>query len=147
MDGLRAPADRLAAMAQGYVRFAATNRPLFEVLYEAGLDKASHPEIEVAEQPLADALLDCVRALTGSSDLQADGLATAIEAAARGFALLLLDGDFGAGPQAVERAAEQAAAATMALVEGRHLLAGHASQQPSHGPDGCAGHTLPPASS
>lgn len=147
MDGLRAPADRLAAMAQGYVRFAATNRPLFEVLYEAGLDKASHPEIEVAEQPLADALLDCVRALTGSSDLQANGLATAIEAAARGFALLLLDGDFGAGPQAVERAAEQAAAATMALVEGRHLLAGHASQQPSHGPDGCAGHTLPPASS
>ena len=29
-----------------------------------------------------------------------------------------------AGPQAVERAAAQAAGATMALVEGRHLLAG-----------------------
>jgi hypothetical protein len=124
MDGIRAPADRLAAMARGYVRFAATNRALFEVLYDAGLDKASHPEIEVAERPLADTLLDCVRALTGSGDQQADDLATAIEAAARGFALLLLDGDFGAGTNAVERAAEQAARATLALIEGRHLLTG-----------------------
>ena len=40
-----------------------------------------------AEQPVAAALLECVRALTGSSDLQADGLATAIAATARGFAL------------------------------------------------------------
>jgi AcrR family transcriptional regulator len=123
-DGIRAPADRLAAMARGYVRFAASNRAMFEVLYEAGLDKVSHPEIEVAERPLADNLLDCVRALTGSGDLQADALATAIEAAARGFALLLLDGDFGAGTDAVERAAEQAARATLALIEGRHRLTG-----------------------
>jgi AcrR family transcriptional regulator len=124
MDGICAPADRLAAMARGYVRFAATNRALFEVLYEAGLDKASHPEIEVAERPLADTLLECVRALTGSGDQQADDLATAIEAAARGFALLLLDSDFGTGTNAVERAAEQAARATRALIEGRHLLTG-----------------------
>ena len=124
MDGIRAPADRLAAMARGYMRFAATNRALFEVLYEARLDKAGHPEIEAAERPLADTLLDCVRALTGSSDQQADDLATAIEAAARGFALLLLDGDFGAGTDAVEGAAEQAARATLALIEGRHLLTG-----------------------
>ena len=40
MSQSRAPADRLAAMARGYVRFAAASRPLFEVLYEAGLDKA-----------------------------------------------------------------------------------------------------------
>src|SRR5262245_20739674 len=128
-DGIRAPAHRLAATARCYVRFAATNRALFEVLYEAGLDKASHPEIEVAERPLADTLLDCVRDLTGSGGQQADAheaddLATAIEAAARGFALLLLDGDFGAGTDAVERAADQAARATLALIEGRHLLTG-----------------------
>ena len=122
MDGIRAPADRLAAMARGYVRFAATNRGLFEVLYEAGVDKATHPEIERAERPLADALLDCVRALTGNGEQLADDLATAIEAAARGFALLLLDGYFGAGTDAVERAGEQAARATLALIEGRHLL-------------------------
>ena len=64
MSQSQPPADRLAAMARGYVRFAAANRPLFEVLYEAGLDKASHPEIEQAEQPLADAFMACVRALS-----------------------------------------------------------------------------------
>ena len=60
----QAPADRLTAMARGYVRFAAANRPLFEMLYEAGLDKARHPEIEQAEQPLTDAFMTCVRALS-----------------------------------------------------------------------------------
>ncbi len=128
LDGIEAPADRLAAMARGYLRFAATNRALFEVLYEAGVDKASHPEIGAAEQPLAGDLLDCVRVLTGSSDPRADSLATAIEAAARGFALLLLDGDFGGGAQAVDRAAEHAGRTTMAIVSGRDLLAGPAGQ-------------------
>jgi AcrR family transcriptional regulator len=47
-------AGRLAAMARGYIRFAASHRPLFEMLYEAGLDKVRHPEIEAAEQPLDD---------------------------------------------------------------------------------------------
>lgn len=128
VDGIEAPADRLAAMARGFVRFAASNRALFEALYESGVDKASHPEIEVAERPLASALLDCVRALTGSSDMLADNLATAVEATARGFALLLLDGDFGAGTQAISRAADQAAQATKALIEGRDLLTGRASE-------------------
>jgi hypothetical protein len=65
-----------------------------------------------------------VRALTGDNDLQSDSLATAVEAAARGFALLLLDGNFGDGAQAIEHAADQAARAAKALIEGRHLLTG-----------------------
>jgi AcrR family transcriptional regulator len=130
IDRVRPPADRLAAMTRGYVRFAATHPALFEVLYEAGLDKAQHPEIAIAEQPLADALRDCVSVLTGGGGDPADRLATAIEATARGFALLLLDGDFGAGTRAVDSAAEQAAAATLALVESRQLLTGPPIQQP-----------------
>jgi AcrR family transcriptional regulator len=118
------PGDRLAAMAGGYVRFAATNRALFAVLYESGVDKKTHREIEAAEQPLTQALQDVVRALTGDNDLQSDSLATAVEAAARGFALLLLDGNFGDGAQAIEHAADQAARAAKALIEGRHLLTG-----------------------
>jgi len=118
------PGDRLAAMAGGYVRFAATNRALFAVLYESGVDKATHPEIEAAEQPLAQTLRDVVSVLTGNDNLQSDNLATAVEAAARGFALLLLDGDFGDGTRAIERAADQAARAAKALIEGRYLLTG-----------------------
>ena len=122
--GIEAPADRLPAMAAGFVRFAASNRALFDALYESGADKARHPEIEVAERPLGEALRDCVRALTGGSEPLAGSLATAVEATARGFALLLLDGDFGTGPHAITEAADQAARATAALIEGRGVLAG-----------------------
>jgi AcrR family transcriptional regulator len=123
----RAPADRLAAMAGGYVRFAAAHRPLFEVLNEAGLDKARHPEIEAAERPVTDAFLACVRALAGGDEALSEDLATAVEATAHGHAVLLLDGGSGQAPEAVDRAAGQATRATLALVEGRHLLGGPAS--------------------
>jgi AcrR family transcriptional regulator len=115
-------ADRLAAMARGYIRFAAYHRPLFEMLYEAGLDKVSHPEIEVAEQPLDDAFLDTVRALTDGDETRAEDLATAVEATARGYAMLLLDDGPDPDPEAVELAADRTARAILALVEGRRLL-------------------------
>jgi len=115
-------ADRLAGMARGYIRFAAYHRPLFEMLYEAGLDKARHPEIEVAEQPLNDAFLDTVRALTDGDETRAEDLATAVEATARGYAMLLLDDGPDLDPEAVELAADRTARAILALVEGRRLL-------------------------
>jgi AcrR family transcriptional regulator len=62
------PADRLTTMARAYVRFAATRRPLFEVLYEAGLDKARHPEIEAAELA-AERAARATRALLTSRQL------------------------------------------------------------------------------
>jgi AcrR family transcriptional regulator len=115
-------ADRMAAMARGYIRFAAYHRPLFEVLYEAGLDKVRHPEIEVAEQPLNDAFLDTVRTLADGDETRAEDLATAMEATARGYAMLLLDDGPDPDPEAVELAAERTARAILALVEGRRLL-------------------------
>jgi len=120
------PADRLAAMARRYIRFAAEHRPLFEMLYESGLDKASHPEIEAAERPLTDAFLGCVRALSRGEDPGGEALpedlATAVEATAYGHARLLLDDGAGQGADAVELAAERAARATLALIESRRLL-------------------------
>ena len=117
------PADRLAAMTHTYVCFAAAHRPLFEVLYGSGLDKRLHPELEAAERPLMDAFLSCVRALSENGDVLADDLlATALEATALGHAVLLLDGAVGQGGAAVEQAAERAARAVLALIEGRHLL-------------------------
>jgi AcrR family transcriptional regulator len=116
------PAERLAGMARGYVRFAAYHRPLFEVLYEAGLDKVRHPEIEIAEQPLDDAFLDTVRALADGDETRAEDLATAMEATARGYAMLLLDDGPDPNSEAVELAAERTARAVLALIEGRRLL-------------------------
>ena len=122
MANFAGPADRLAAMARGYIRFAAYHRPLFEMLYEAGLDKARHPEIEVAEQPLDDAFLDTVRSLADGDGTRAEDLATAVEATARGYAMLLLDDGPDPDPEAVELAADRTARAILALVEGRRLL-------------------------
>jgi AcrR family transcriptional regulator len=118
----RVPSDRLAAIARAYVRFAGMHRPLFEVLFAAGIDKARHPEVAAAEKPLDDAYQECVRAISGGGEAPSEELATAVEAVAHGHAMLLLDGGFGEREAAAELAAERAARATLALVESRELL-------------------------
>jgi AcrR family transcriptional regulator len=122
MEKFSDPADRLAAMARAYVRFAAHNPALFQVLYEPGVDKTRHPEIHAAERPLDEAFLGCVRALSGGDEARSEDLAAAIEATAHGHALLLLDSGSRQDEAAVERAAERAARATLALIESRSLL-------------------------
>ncbi len=121
MDSGQDPSARLAAMARGYIRFAASHRALFEVVYQVGLDKARFPEIAAAEQPLNDAFAACVTALSGHQT-EADDLATAVEATAKGHAMFLLDGDFGSGQAAIDEAADRAARATLALIQGRQAL-------------------------
>ena len=118
-------------MARGYVRFAAAHRPLFDLLYEAGLDKNRHPELQQAERPINEAFSACVLALSDADEVAADDLATAVEATAHGLVTLLLDGDY--DDTAVEQTAERAARVTRALVESRGLLsdaAGPAGLEP-----------------
>ena len=122
-DGFCEPADRLAAMARAYVRFAASNRTMFQMLYESGLDKSRHPEIEAAERPLDEAFESCVRAVAGGDRKLAGEMAVTFEATARGHAMLLLDGEPSPDERAVDLAADRAARATRALVESRSLLA------------------------
>jgi AcrR family transcriptional regulator len=134
LPGLREipdPAQRLAEMARGYVRFAAGRRPLFELLSQSGLDKGRYPEIETAERPVSEAFLACVRALSGGGAADADDLATAVEATAHGYAMLLLDDGLAPDETAVRLAADRAGRATLALVASRHLL----------GATGAAGHS------
>src|ERR1700704_6634151 len=45
-DAGAAPAQRLAAMAGAYVRFAAQQRPLFDTIFNSGLDKSRYPELQ-----------------------------------------------------------------------------------------------------
>jgi AcrR family transcriptional regulator len=115
------PVDRLAAMTRAYVLFAARNWPLFEVMYEAGLDKTRHPEIEAAERPIDDAFQACVDALAGDEAAPED-LAIALEATAHGYVRLLIDDDPPPEAEAVQLIAERAVRATLALIESRQLL-------------------------
>jgi AcrR family transcriptional regulator len=117
------PEQQLAAMARAYVRFAADQRPLFETLFSAGLDKSRYPELKRAYEPI-DLFFSLVEEICEGDAAAADALAGALEATAHGHAALLLDGEYGEGAGAVRAAADRAAFATLALIEGRKALRG-----------------------
>jgi len=122
------PAQRLAAAARAYVRFASDQRPLFQALAGSGLDKSRHPEVERAAQAVGMAFLSPAARLVNGDERAAARLTSAIVATAHGHAMLMLDGTFGSGRHAAEAAAEQAAAATLALIAGQDSLTGRAGQ-------------------
>ena len=123
------PEQRLAAAAQAYVRFADEQRALFQALAGSGLSKDSHPEIAAAAQAIGTAFLSPSAELADGETAPAR-LASAIVATAHGHAMLMLDGSFGSGRHAAEAAAEQAAAATLALISGRDCLTPPADDRP-----------------
>lgn len=116
-----APAERLAAMAGAYVRFAAAQRPLFDTIFSTGLDKSRYPELQRAWEPV-DTLLAVVLEVCDGDAATAGALSDAVEASAHGHAMLLIDGDYGDGPDAVGTAAAKAVAAARALIAGREAL-------------------------
>jgi AcrR family transcriptional regulator len=116
------PAEqRLAAVARAYVRFAGEQRPLFDTLFSSGIDKSRHPELQRAWEPV-DAVISLIREICDGDVAAADALTAVVEASAHGHATLLLDGEYGHGPDAIRVAADQAARATLALVAGRRAL-------------------------
>jgi AcrR family transcriptional regulator len=118
------PEQRLAAMAAAYVRFAAEQRALFSVVFGFGLDKKGrYPDLRRAYEQVEGVLDECVNALCADTE-EAAALADAVEATAHGYAMLLTDGPDPPEPAAVDRAAEGAAGATLALVGGRASLRG-----------------------
>jgi AcrR family transcriptional regulator len=124
------PAQRLAAAARAYVLFAGDQRPLFQALAGSGLSKDINPEVAAAAQAIGTTFLSASAELTGGSETMAAALTSAIVATAHGHAMFMLDGMFGSGRQAAEAAAEQAAAATLALISGRDRLTSAADQAP-----------------
>jgi AcrR family transcriptional regulator len=124
------PAQRLTAAARAYVHFADDQRPLFQALAGSGLSKDSHPEIAAAAQAIGTAFLSPSAELASGSETAAARLTSAIVATAHGHAMLMLDGMFGPGPRAAEAAAQQAAAATLALISGRDCLTSAADRLP-----------------
>ena len=115
-------AERLAAMAGAYVRFAADQRPLFDTLFSSGLDKSRHPELQRAWEPVDTLLTTGVLDVCDGDAVAAETLSDAIEASAHGYAMLLTDGEYGYGPDVVSVTADRATAAARALIAGRRAL-------------------------
>ena len=117
------PEQRLAAMTAGYVRFAAEQPALFGVVFGLGLDKKKrYPELRAAYEDVERKLAACVAELCPGDPDGVDRLTDAIEAIAHGYAALLTDQPEAPDPDDIDRAAEQSARATRALVEGRAAL-------------------------
>jgi AcrR family transcriptional regulator len=117
------PEQRLAAMAGGYVRFAAEQPALFGVVFGLGLDKKKrHPELREAYEEVEGVLAAWVAELCPGDPDGAEQLTDAIEATAHGYAALLTDQPGTLDPVDVNRTAEQAASATRALIHGRAAL-------------------------
>jgi AcrR family transcriptional regulator len=116
------PEQRLAAMAAGYVRFAAEQPALFGVVFGIGLDKKKrYPELRQAYENVEAALETRVAELCPRNPA-AEELTNAIEATAHGYAALLTDQPGTPDPADIDRTAEQAANATRALIHGRSAL-------------------------
>lgn len=109
------PADRLAAAAGAYIWFADGHRALFRTLVSSGLDKAAHPDLQRAAEPIVAAFVAPAAELLGRDG---EPLALAVAATAQGYATLLLDGAWGDDETAAETAAEQARVAARALAAG-----------------------------
>lgn len=110
-------------MASGYVRFAAEERPLFSVVFGVGLDKKHrYPELRQAYQDVESMIAGCGGELCPGDPVVAEQLADAVEAAAHGYATLLNDQPGSPDPAEIDSAAEQAAGATLALIQGRAAL-------------------------
>lgn len=88
------PVEQLAEFAAAYVRFGAEEAALFEVTFEAGLDKGAHPELERAGEQVLDAVWEPVAALRRDRG-DALRLLHAVAAAAHGYAAFLRQGVFG----------------------------------------------------
>jgi AcrR family transcriptional regulator len=121
-DAVDTPAGRLAAMAGAYVRFAAQQRPLFDTLFNSGLDKSRHPELQRAWEPVDALLTAVVLEVCDGDSAAAEALSDAIEASAHGYAMLLTDGEYGQGPDAVDATVDRAIGSARALIAGRRAL-------------------------
>lgn len=107
------PREQLVAVAVAYVDFAVQERPLFEVLFGAGLDKAAHPALAAAGARVLGELLVPAAALRPEG---ARDLLLSVAALAHGHAVFLLEGALGPLELALPQVRQRVAAGARALL-------------------------------
>lgn len=119
-----APDRRLTATALAYVGFAVSNRPMFEVLFGAGLDKSAYPDLALAGAAVVDVVADAAATALGTPvDDVARRLSIEVLALAHGYAVFLLEGALGPVEQAlpdIRRRIDAAADALIAAARARN---------------------------
>ncbi|MGW5655017.1 TetR/AcrR family transcriptional regulator [Streptomyces humi] len=114
VKGIEDPAEQLATFAAAYVRFAAEEPALFDVTFNAGLDKSRFSELATAGDEVARLLPPVARQLASTPDAAFD-LLLRIAAAAHGVAVFLRQGLFGAGSAVLSDTEERATRTARAI--------------------------------
>ncbi|MFJ9033908.1 TetR/AcrR family transcriptional regulator [Streptomyces sp. NPDC102274] len=114
VSGSEDPVEQLASFASAYVRFAAEETALFDITFNAGLDKSRFAELASAGDEVAGLLLPVTRRLAADAD-DAFDLLLRVAAAAHGLAVFLRQGLFGMGSGALADAEEKAARTARAI--------------------------------
>jgi len=102
------PVEQLASFASAYVRFAVEEPALFDITFNAGLDKARFAELASAGDEVAGLLLPVARQVTPDPDRAFD-LLLRVAGAAHGLSLFLRQGLFGVGREALTDTEDKAA--------------------------------------
>ncbi|MFD3483270.1 TetR/AcrR family transcriptional regulator [Streptomyces sp. NPDC058665] len=108
VGGSADPVEQLAAFASAYVRFAAEEPALFDITFNAGLDKSKFAGLAAAGDEVAGILLPVVRRLAPDPD-DAFDLLLRVAGAAHGLAVFLRQGLFGVGGGALADTERRAA--------------------------------------
>lgn len=114
VNGIEDPAEQLASFAAAYVRFAAEEPALFDVTFNAGLEKSRFAELATAGNEVARLLLPVARQLASTPETAFD-LLLRVAAAAHGLAVFLRQGLFGVGDAALSDTEEKAARTARAI--------------------------------
>ncbi len=113
--------EQLVAAAVAYLDFAVQHRPLFEVMFGAGLDKAAHPDLAAAG---GEVLAELLPACTELEPAAPEQLLVAVAALAHGHAVYLLDGALGPAeqvlPQVRQRMSSYVVRLLTATVDAHH---------------------------
>ncbi|MEU9337202.1 TetR/AcrR family transcriptional regulator [Streptomyces sp. NPDC048290] len=108
VGGSTDPVEQLASFASAYVRFAAERPALFDVTFNAGLDKGRFPELAAAGDAVAGLLLPVAERLAAGRE-DAFDLLLRVAGAAHGLAVFLRQGLFGLGGDALTATEARAA--------------------------------------
>jgi AcrR family transcriptional regulator len=109
------PVEQLAAFAAAYVRFAVEEPALFDITFNAGLDKSRYPELAAAGDEVAATLMPVVNRVT-TEPAAAFDLLLRIAAAAHGLAVFLRQGLLGVTADALGATEDRAARSARAIL-------------------------------
>ena len=138
MQDAPGPREQLAAVAVAYLDFAVQHRPLFEVMFGAGLDKTAHPELAAAGALVLAELRPACEALDPGSP---DELLVAVAALAHGHAVFLLEGALGRPEDALPAVRRRVRQYVKRLLGERQAAQG---ESPSRSPTGLRKAVRPP---